>query len=92
MQQGHAAWTCIQLLWPLAFLSAEWIWALEPGFQCGAAKGGKKREFALFFFCAQRFLFDRARFSSRSRALFMLRAREHESAKKRGCPTLNLID
>jgi hypothetical protein len=39
MQYGHA----YILLETLAFPLAEWILNLEPGFQCGAAKGRKKR-------------------------------------------------
>jgi hypothetical protein len=77
IQHGHAC----TLLKTLAFLLAEWIWALEPGFQCGAAKGEKKHEFALSFFSARRFRFSGASFSSRSCAHFFT---SRSQSRKRG--------
>jgi hypothetical protein len=72
------------LLKTLAFHPAEHIWALEPGFQC---EREKKREFALFPFALGAFAFYSALFSSRFRSLFLLRARERESAKKAPSPS-----
>jgi hypothetical protein len=77
--KGHPQHPC--------FPPAERLWALKPDFHCG---GRKKREFALFFFRARRFRFVRALFSSRFHALFWLRARERESAKKALAPTYGI--
>jgi hypothetical protein len=72
-------------------MTAKQLWALEPGFQCYAAKGGKSANSRFHFFRARRFhffrtrrfRFFRARFSSRPRALVGLRARDRVSLKKR---------
>jgi hypothetical protein len=50
MQHEQAAGKCITLLKTLASTPAQWIQTLEPGFQCDAAKGGKARIRAFFFF------------------------------------------
>jgi hypothetical protein len=48
------------LLKTLPFLFTEWLWALDPGFQCCATKKGKSAYSPFFFF--------RLVYSSRSRA------------------------
>jgi hypothetical protein len=67
------------LLKTLAFPSAEWLWALEPGFQCDAAKGRKAR-IGAFFLWRLTLSFFRALFSLR-KALTSAKAQ-----KKRGRP------
>jgi hypothetical protein len=37
---GQDCTDLLHLIQDLAFIAAEWIWALEPGFQCYAANGG----------------------------------------------------
>jgi hypothetical protein len=49
----------------------ERLWALEPGFKCGAAKRKKKRKFLFFSFALCAFNFFAACYSLHSRALFL---------------------
>jgi hypothetical protein len=64
------------------FPPAKRLWALKLDFNCGERK---KREFALFFFCARRFRFFSRFFSSRFRALFLAsRSRAQKPEKSPG--------
>jgi hypothetical protein len=81
MQQEHA----YTLLKTLAFPLAEGIWTLEPGFQGGAAKGGKG---AFFLSRSALSLFSRSIFFPLPRSFFICRSRLHESSKNHGRPPL----
>ncbi len=72
------------------FSHAKWLRALEPGFQCGAAKGGKSANSRFFSFMLGAFSFWRFLFFALPRS-FLRRAREHEMCKKAWRPPLNNI-
>jgi hypothetical protein len=70
------------LLKTLAYPPAEWLGALEPGFQWGAVKGGKVRIHALFSFALGTFVYFRTVFLRDPALLFLFRAGKRESAEK----------
>jgi hypothetical protein len=74
-------------------MTAEWLWALKPGFQCYSAKKGKSANSRLFFFALGAYAFCRPNFFFtllRSFYGFALASTKAVKKEKHGCPPLQL--